>query len=77
VALVRLLVAAGADVNARQSGDFVALHNAAQHGNLTICQILLAAGADIHAQTNAGHTALHYARIGQHTDLYALLTPAH
>jgi len=77
VALVRLLVAAGADVNARQSGGFVALHNAAQHGNLTICQILVEAGADVHAQTHEGHTALHYAQIGHHTELYELLSSSH
>jgi hypothetical protein len=73
--LVRLLLSAGADVNARQSGNFVALHTAAQHGNRAICALLIAAGADISAQTHDGHTPLFYAQQGHHTDLYPLLTP--
>jgi len=40
------LIAAGADVNAKQQDDFTALHEAAQNGDREIVDALLAAGAD-------------------------------
>jgi uncharacterized protein len=40
------LIAAGADVNAKQQDDFTALHEAAQNGDREIVEALLAAGAD-------------------------------
>jgi ankyrin repeat protein len=43
--IVRLLIAAGADVNARQQDDFTPLMAARQNGDAEIEQMLLDAGA--------------------------------
>ena len=46
IEVCRVLVAAGADVNARQHGGFTPLHEAAQHGDIELVELLLSAGAD-------------------------------
>ena len=56
--LVDLLLAAGADPDARQAGGFTALHAAAKHGDLGIAERLIAAGADAALRTEEGQTAL-------------------
>jgi ankyrin repeat protein len=61
VECARLLIAAGADVNARQGGGFVPLHSAAQSGNEELSRLLLDAGADPSAQTDDGRTAADFA----------------
>lgn len=60
--LVRLLVDAGADVNARQQAGFTPLHGAAGAGTLALVELLLAAGADPEARTESGETAAMLAR---------------
>ncbi|MEO8290047.1 MAG: ankyrin repeat domain-containing protein [Gaiellaceae bacterium] len=57
VECAQLLLAAGADVNARQAGGFTPLHSAAQSGNEELTQVLLDAGADPAAKTDDGKTA--------------------
>jgi ankyrin repeat protein len=47
----RVLIAAGADVNATQRHGFTALHAAAQHGDDELVELLLSAGADPMART--------------------------
>jgi uncharacterized protein len=42
----RLLLAAGADVNATQHGGYTPLHEAAQHGDIEMVELFLSAGAD-------------------------------
>jgi ankyrin repeat protein len=42
----RLLLAAGADVNATQHGGYAPLHEAAQHGDVEMVELFLSAGAD-------------------------------
>lgn len=60
--LATLLIAHGADVNARAgSTGQTALMWAAVHGDLPVVKALLAAGADIHASTRAGSRPLHFA----------------
>ncbi len=45
--VVKLLLDHGANANARQHGGWVALHSAAQNGDLESARALLAAGADV------------------------------
>jgi hypothetical protein len=67
VASARLLLAAGADVNARDQFDGTPLHMAAMGGppddRVPLTEMLLAAGADIDAVDSGGRTALHTAAI--------------
>ena len=44
--IVRMLLEAGADVNARQNGGFTPLHSAAQNNNAAMIRLLLEYGAD-------------------------------
>ena len=71
---VRLLVAAGADVDARQQGGFVPLHAAAQNGDEAALETLLAAGADPSVATEDGRTAADLARAAGHDPVLARLS---
>ena len=51
-----LLLAAGADPNARQQGGFVPLHAAAQNGDLPLVRALLDHGADRDARDDDGRS---------------------
>jgi len=73
VAIARLLIRHGADVNARQVGGFTPLHGAAQNGQLEMVQLLLEAGANINAEADNGRTPLDYAREGGHDAVIKLL----
>ncbi len=53
---VKILVEAGADVNAVNEGDFTALHGAAFRGLDEVIQYLVAHGADINARDFRGRT---------------------
>jgi len=69
----RDLVAAGADVNARSSDGFTALHWAARRGACALVAALLASGADPGARASfadcRGVTALHLAVSEGHLDV--------
>ena len=56
-AVVKMLVAAGNDVNAVNEADFTALHGAAFRGSNEIIQYLVEHGANINAQDFRGRTA--------------------
>lgn len=58
VAQSQRLIAAGADVNARDAEGLSGLMLAANAGDLAMVKALLAAGADVNAATEAGWTAL-------------------
>ena len=45
--VAKLLLDAGADVNARQSGGWTPLHSAAQNGDVEFARVLTEAGADV------------------------------
>lgn len=55
---LKLLIEAGAEVNARQGGGFTALMGAAQNGDDSMVAYLLECGADPAAQSDEGKTAL-------------------
>jgi ankyrin repeat protein len=69
-----VLVAAGADVNARQQGGFTPLHEAAHSGYLDIARLLLEHGADPRATSEAGKTPADIARERGHAEVSALLS---
>lgn len=71
--VVRLLIAHGAPVNARQGEDFAPLHSAAQNGSLEIITALLEAGADVNVRDSEGKTPLVYALAENHEEAAALL----
>ena len=65
----RLLIAAGADVNATQRDEFTPLHAAAQHGDTELVELFLSAGADPTALTESGATPADMAEAAGHVDI--------
>jgi ankyrin repeat protein len=65
----RLLVAAGADLDARQREDYTPLHEAAQHGDAELVELFLSAGADPTARMANGDTPADTAETAGHHDL--------
>jgi ankyrin repeat protein len=65
--VARMLLAAGADPNARQEGGFVALHAAAQNGDDELARLLLEHGADRALAADDGRTSAAIAREAGHT----------
>lgn len=57
VEISKMLIEAGADVNALQSSRISPLHLAAQHGNIELIVLLLEHGADISVVNDVGMTA--------------------
>jgi ankyrin repeat protein len=56
VAIVKMLLKAGADPNARQERGFVPLHDAAANGNSALVELLLKHGALLDVRTDDGKT---------------------
>jgi len=71
---VELLLAAGADANARQEGGFTPLMSAAQNGDAESLELLLGNGADPTLKDDAGKTAADLARDAGHAALGDRLT---
>ncbi|KAI0026616.1 ankyrin repeat-containing domain protein, partial [Vararia minispora EC-137] len=72
--LVRSLLAAGEDIEARDDGGSTALHIAAKEGRVDIIvRLLLDGGADIDALSPSGMTALHYAVLYGHIEIISIL----
>ena len=67
-AVVKLLVEAGADVNAKQHGGWTPLHSAAANGDRAVIDLLLASGATP-VPNDAGTTAAALARERGHPDI--------
>jgi ankyrin repeat protein len=72
--VIARLIAAGADVGARDREEATPLHLCAQTGTLEVLRLLLAAGADPDAATARGFTGLHQsAEAGREEVVRALL----
>jgi len=69
IEVCRVLLAAGADVNAIQHGGYTPLHVAAEHGDAEMTELFLSAGADPTLTTDAGETAADTAAAAGHADL--------
>jgi ankyrin repeat protein len=67
--ICRILLAAGADVNATQHGGFTPLHEAAQHGDVEMVELFLSAGADPVVRVADGGTPADLAEAADHHDL--------
>jgi uncharacterized protein len=69
IEVCRVLLAAGANVNATQHGGFTPLHEAAQHGDVEMSELFLSAGADQSLTNDAGETPAETAAAAGHADL--------
>jgi ankyrin repeat protein len=69
IEICRLLLAAGAEVDARQAGGFTPLHEASQNGDPEMVELFLSAGADPLATTDDGKTAARLAEEANHPDV--------
>jgi len=74
--IAKLLVDAGADVNARQQAGIAPLHETAQNGDLELTKLLLDHGADPSAQDDQGKTPAATAREHGHEAVAAFLEKA-
>jgi ankyrin repeat protein len=71
--IVTLLVAHGADVNARQADGFTPLHEAAQNDNAAVAAELIKHHADLSAKTTKGQTPLEIAQEAKAMEVLHLL----
>ena len=62
VDVVEILLAAGADPNARQSGGWTPLHSGAHNGDVATVALMITAGADLEAESDDGASVLALAR---------------
>jgi ankyrin repeat protein len=69
IEVCRVLLGAGADVDATQHGGSTPLHEAAQHGDVEMVELFLSAGADPTLRTDDGRTAADLAAAAGHSDL--------
>jgi ankyrin repeat protein len=71
--VAELLLANGADVNARDKMGKTPLHDAARHNSKDVAELLLAKGADVNARDKRGRTPLHLAARYNSKDVAELL----
>ena len=71
--MAKLLLAHGADVNARGNDCKTPLHYAAWHNALKMAKLLLNHGADVNARGDDAMTPLHYAAVVDAHEMEAFL----
>ena len=69
VAICRMLLEAGAEVDAQQHGGYTPLMSASLHGNGPLVDLLLEHGAARELESDDGKTAADMARDGGHEDV--------
>ena len=75
--VAELLIAEGADVNAKDEHGGTPLHQAASWKKKEMVELLIAEGADVNAKKDRGMTPLHYAAwLGGNTETVVLLIAA-
>jgi ankyrin repeat protein len=73
LAVVEVLLAAGASVNRWSHEGTTPLFEAALGGHLEVARVLIAAGAETRVSDNGGHTLYSAARVGGNRELMELL----
>lgn len=74
VAMVRMLIEAKANIQARNNGTgCVPLHDAARQGNLEVVKLLLELGAPHMPRSTFGELPIDYAGDGDHKDVIKFL----
>jgi ankyrin repeat protein len=74
--VARILIPAGADVNAAQREGYRPLHQAAEHGDAELIEMLLVAGADPSLTNDAGESPAEFARRHGHDEVAERLARA-
>jgi len=74
--VVKVLIDAGADINAKNNAGWTALMFAAKRNNKEVVKVLVAAGADINDQNNNGWTALMFAARNNNKEVVEVLVNA-
>ena len=70
---IKLDLADGTDVNAKDDNGITPLHNVAEEGHKEIAELFIAAGADVNAKNNLGGTPLHEAAASGHKEIVEVL----
>jgi ankyrin repeat protein len=71
--IVKMLLEAGADPNARQERGFVPLHDAAANGSIPLVELLLKHGARADVKSDEGKTPADMAGDRGHKDVVEML----
>lgn len=69
IKIARILIEAGADVNAKDDQGRIPLHNAAQFGHIDMIGLLAEMGSMVNCPDNQGNTPIHYAAASSRTSV--------